>query len=128
MHFSRHNGHNHTTRHRVGERSGISWNGGFISPKKDPSMSIHPDALAAKVSRNIDLSNDRLHTLAVLIQGLINARTVNLSHLAGTFCGTAKLSSNYRRLQRFFQYVRLDADWLAKALVALLGLAPPYRL
>jgi DDE family transposase len=91
-------------------------------------MSIHPDALAAKVSRNIDLSNDRVHTLVVLIQGVINARTVNLSHLAGTFCGAAKLSSNYRRLQRFFQYVRLDADWLAKALVALLGLAPPYRL
>lgn len=91
-------------------------------------MSIHPDALAAKVSRNIGLSNDRRHTLVVLIQGLINARTVNLTHLAGTFHGQAKLSSNYRRLQRFFQYVRLDGDWLAKALMALLGLAPPYRL
>jgi DDE family transposase len=91
-------------------------------------MSIHPSALAAKVSRAIDLSNDRLCTLVVLIQGLINARTVNLTHLAGTFPGAAKLSSNYRRLQRFFQYVRLDGDWLATTLVALLRLAPPYRL
>ncbi|ESZ55376.1 hypothetical protein X727_33150 [Mesorhizobium sp. L103C119B0] len=59
---------------------------------------------------------------------MISARTVNLSHLAAAFCGPAKLTSNYRRLQRFFQHVQLDGDWLAKALVALLGLAPPYRL
>jgi Transposase DDE domain len=91
-------------------------------------MTIHPDALAAKVSRAIGLSNDRRQTLVVLIQGMINARTVNLTHLAGSFHGEAKLSSNYRRLQRFFQYVRLDGDWLAKALVTLLGLKPPYRL
>jgi Transposase DDE domain len=91
-------------------------------------MSIHPDALTSTLSRAIGLSNDRRQTLVVLIQGLINARTVNLSHLAGTFCGSAKLASNYRRLQRFFQHVRLDGDWLARTLVALLGLAPPYRL
>ena len=91
-------------------------------------MSLHPDTLAATLSRHVDLSNDRRQTLAVLVLGLINARTVNLTHLAGAFCGPAKLSSNYRRLQRFFQYVRLDADWLARTLVALLRLAPPYRL
>jgi hypothetical protein len=91
-------------------------------------MPIAPDSLATTLSRSIGLSNDRRQTLAVLIQGLISARTVNLSHLAGTFCGSAKLASNYRRLQRFFQYVQLDGDWLAKTLMALLGLAPPYRL
>ena len=91
-------------------------------------MSIVPDALAATLSRHVDLSNDRRQTLVVLILGLLSARTVNLTHLAGAFCGPAKLSSNYRRLQRFFQYVRLDADWLARTLVALLRLAPPYRL
>jgi len=91
-------------------------------------MSIRPDALVATLSRDGELSNDRLHTLVVLIQGLISARTVNLSHIAGAFCGPAKLASNYRRLQRFFQYVELEADWLAKALVALLRLAPPYQL
>ena len=48
-------------------------------------MSISPDALAATLSRTIGLSNDRRQTLVVLIQGLINARTVNLSHLAAHF-------------------------------------------
>jgi hypothetical protein len=91
-------------------------------------MSLHPDTLASTLARHIELSNDRRQTLSVLILGLINARTVNLTHLAGAFVGPAKLASNYRRLQRFFQYVRLDADWLARTLVALLRLAPPYRL
>jgi len=91
-------------------------------------MSMFPDALAATLSRHIGLSNDRRLTLVTLIVGLLSARTVNLSHLAGAFCGPAKLTSNYRRLQRFFQYVQLDGDWLAKAVVALLRLAPPYQL
>jgi len=91
-------------------------------------MSLSPDALAASLSRCGDLSQDRRHTLVVLILGIVSARTVNLSHLAGAFHGPAKLASNYRRLQRFFQYVRLDGDWLAKTLVKLLDLAPPYRL
>lgn len=87
-----------------------------------------PDALAATLACHFRLSNDRLDTLMALIIGLVSARTVNLSHLAGTFRGPAKLASNYRRLQRFFQYVRLDEDWLAKALVVMLRLAPPFRL
>lgn len=87
-----------------------------------------PDALAATLTQHFRLSNDRRHTLMVLIVGLVSARTVNLSHIAGAFRGPAKLASNYRRLQRFFQYVRLDEDWLAKALVAMLRLTPPFRL
>lgn len=54
------------------------------------------------------LSKSRLETLAVLLVGLANGRTVNLSHLASQFPGDAQHGSNYRRLQRFFQFVRLD--------------------
>lgn len=60
------------------------------------------------------LSKTRLETLAVLLVGLANCRTVNLSHLASQFPSDAKHGSNYRRLQRFFQFVHLpyllDAD------------------
>lgn len=87
-----------------------------------------PDALMATLARHFRLSNDRLQTLMVLIVGLVNARTVNLSHITGAFPGPAKLESNYRRLQRFFQHVRLDEDRLAKTLVVMLRLIPPYRL
>lgn len=91
-------------------------------------MSLSPDTLASTLSRHVDLSNDRCQTLAMLITGVLNARTVNLSHIASQVGGTALVASSYRRLQRFFQYVRLDEDWLARALVAMLGLAPPWRL
>jgi Transposase DDE domain len=91
-------------------------------------MAVSPGALASRLSREIGLSNDRRLTFCALLVGLISARTVNLTHLAAAFCGPAKLSSNYRRLQRFFQYVRLDSDWLARTLVGLLCLAPPYQL
>jgi hypothetical protein len=89
-------------------------------------MSVSPGALASRLSLEIGLGNDRRLTFCALLVGLVSARTVNLTHLATAFCGPAKLASNYRRLQRFFQYVRLDCDWLAGTLVRLLCLAPPY--
>ena len=71
------------------------------------------------------LSKSRLATLAVLLIGLANCRTVNLSHLASQFPGAALHASNYRRLQRFFQFVRLDEDVVAVLVVRILGLAGP---
>ena len=91
-------------------------------------MPCCPDTLASTLSRQVPLSNSRRQTLAVLILGLVCGRTVNLSHIAGQFSGRARLASNYRRLQRFFQFVRLDEVWLARTLVAMLRLEPPYRL
>ena len=46
-----------------------------------------------------------------------------------TFPGRARSSSNYRRLQRFFEQVDFDYDRLAEFLVAMMGLqAGPWRL
>lgn len=91
-------------------------------------MPCRPDTLASTLSRHVPLSNRWLETLVVLVLGLVCGRTVNLSHIAGHFRGPAQLTSNYRRLQRFFQFVRLDEDWLARTLVALLNLRPPFQL
>ena len=49
---------------------------------------------------HFDLGKTRLETLAVLLVGLANGRTVNLSHLASLFPGAALHASKYRRLQR----------------------------
>lgn len=53
--------------------------------------------------------------------GMVNARTVNLSHLACEFPTDAKVESTYRRLQRFFQYVGLGPDWAAPLIVRMIG-------
>ena len=74
---------------------------------------------------HFELSKTRLETLAVLLVGLANGRTVNLSHLAGQFPGGAQHGSSYRRLQRFFQFVRLDGDIAAQLVVRMLNLERP---
>ena len=71
---------------------------------------------------HFDLSKTRLETLAVLLFGLANCRTVNLSHLASQFPCDARHASNYRRLQRFFQHIRLDGEIGAQLIVGMLKL------
>ena len=70
-------------------------------------MSDHlPATLAQTLSPHLDLGKSRLETLSWLIIGMVTGRTVNLSHPASQCYGEAQVSSHYRRLQRFFQYVR----------------------
>ena len=61
-----------------------------------------PSVLIERLSSYIALGESRLETLALLITGMIGARTVNLSHIASERGSTAKHASTYRRLQRFF--------------------------
>jgi hypothetical protein len=82
-------------------------------------------ALAITLSPHFRLSKSRLLTLAVLIAGLAQSRTVNLSHLASHCPGHASHASRYRRLQRFFQFVRLDMDSMALLVVHMLNLDRP---
>ena len=61
-------------------------------------MSHHlPDTLAHTLSPHLELGKSRLQTLSWLIIGLVNARTVNLSHLASQCSGSAQVASSYRR-------------------------------
>lgn len=87
-----------------------------------------PGALIETLSVHLTLSKSRLETLAGLIVLLVNVRTVNLTHIAAQFSSTAKAASSYRRLQRFFQFVRLDEDWLARAIIKLSKVNPPWIL
>ncbi len=84
--------------------------------------------LISTLSAHLDLSKSRLETLAGLIICLVNARTVNLSHIASQFSSSAQTSSSYRRLQRFFQYVCLDEDWLARTVIKRLNMQSPWIL
>jgi hypothetical protein len=80
------------------------------------------DALGETLRPHLGLSKDRIETLAMIVIAMVSARTVNLSHLASERPGTALVCSTYRRLQRFFQYVRLGRDWAAPLVAELAGL------
>ena len=84
--------------------------------------------LTALLSPYVELGNHRLRTLCLLITALVSARTVNLSHLAAERASEVLVASTYRRLQRFFQYVRPPEDWAAKVIVALSGAKLPWLL
>ena len=81
--------------------------------------------LLATLRPHFNLSKTRLETLAVLVLGLANSRTVNLWHLASQFPGPALHALNYRRLQRFFQPVRFNGDSAAWLIIRLLRLNRP---
>lgn len=66
--------------------------------------------------------------MALIVVGLIGARTVNLSHIASERPGAAQVASTYRRLQRFFQHVALGPDWAAPLVARLVGLAGSWHL
>lgn len=79
-------------------------------------------ALAEHLCRHVDLSKSRRETLGMLTVGIISSRTVNLSNVACErgAAGVA-IASTYRRFQRFFQHVRLAADWAAPLIAGFAG-------
>jgi hypothetical protein len=76
---------------------------------------------------HLGLSKDRVTTLALIVVAMVSARTVNLSHLAAERPGRTQVASTYRRLQRFFQHVRLGPDWAAPIAAELAGLSGSKR-
>lgn len=80
------------------------------------------NALRVSLASQMVLRKSRLESLCVLVVGVLVSRTVNLSHLAGSFPSTAEIASNYRRLQRFFEQVCLDYEVLARVIIRLAGL------
>lgn len=80
-------------------------------------------ALEKILRPHVALSKSRLETLCLLVVGMVSARTVNLGHIACERPGSVLIASTYRRLQRFFQHVRLGEDWALALVVELLGLS-----
>lgn len=78
-------------------------------------------ALEGFLRPHVDLGKSRLETLCLLLVGMVSARTVNLGHIACERPGSALTASTYRRLQRFFQHVRLGPDWTLPLVAGLLG-------
>ena len=56
----------------------------------------------------------RLDSFARILLALVTVRTVNLQRLATGFGTNAKISSRYRRLQRFFAHFNLDYTLFAR--------------
>ena len=70
----------------------------------------------------------RLSFLALFLIALLRVKTINLAELATGFRHDAKISSNYKRLQRFFREFKLDYAQIARVIVTLREIPQPWVL
>ena len=70
---------------------------------------------------HFNLRKTRLEAMAAIMLGLVNCRTVNLTHLAAHLPGKALYKSKYRRLQHFFKKVHFDQPAVAGFIMRLLN-------
>ena len=73
------------------------------------------------LSPHFNLRKTRLEAMAAIMFGLVNCRTVNLTHLAAHLPGKALYKSKYRRLQHFFKKVHFDQPTVAGFIMRLLN-------
>lgn len=66
------------------------------------------------LSENLSWNRARIKFLSRFLIALFQVQTVNLAKIASVFAGDAKVSSNYKRLQRFLRFFRfLRRRWRA---------------
>ncbi len=81
------------------------------------------NALSCEVIKHIGLTGTRQQTLVWLVGLIMRYGTVCLWRLAAQVGTAAQTDSVRRRFYRFFQFVRLDDEIVARMVVGLLGLA-----
>jgi hypothetical protein len=70
----------------------------------------------------------RVGFLALFLVALFRVKTVNFSELAVGFLGKAQTESHYKRLQRFFRGFELDYYEVARLVVGMMQIPPPWVL
>jgi hypothetical protein len=84
--------------------------------------------LERTLSANLTWNRARIKFLSRFLIALIKVRTVNLVEIAVCFEAGAKVSSNYKRIQRFFRFFDFELPELARLILALMNLKPPFVL
>ena len=85
-------------------------------------------ALTEILRPEIDPGKSRVEILCLIVIGMVSARSVTLSHIACARPGAVQTASTCRRLQRFFQHVRLGEDWALPLMIGVLGQHGPWLL
>lgn len=84
--------------------------------------------LERTLAENLSWNRARIKFLSRFLLALFAARTVNLTHVAVFFGGTAKVDSNYKRIKRFLKAFKIDEAEVARLIVGWLKLEPPFVL
>lgn len=84
--------------------------------------------LERTLAENVGWNKARINFLAKFLVALIQVRTVNLVEIASVFGGSAKESSHYKRIQRFFRFFEIAYAVIALLVVSLVGVPAPWVL
>jgi hypothetical protein len=90
-------------------------------------MATQYEGLSAVLQLHLRWHKARLKFIDLLIVTLIRERHVSFSRAASVLTNRSSLS-NLRRIQRFFAHYTINFDAIARLLVALSPVKPPYRL
>ena len=80
------------------------------------------------LSKELPVNAARIKFIVLLVTALLKVQDVNFERLAQGFDNPIQLSSNLRRIQRFFASFNLSSDLVARLLFKLLPFSGPYRL
>ena len=84
--------------------------------------------LSKKLQPHLEWHGARLAFVSLFLIALMRVKTVNLSEIAVGFMGKAEVSSNYKRLQRFFRDFEIDYSSIAKLVVKVMNIPEPWVL
>jgi hypothetical protein len=90
--------------------------------------SIKSNELVDIFQSRLGWNKARVKFFVSFIIALCKVQTVCFNMLAQGFEGKAKVESNMRRIQRFFENFVVDTNMIAKLIFTLLPEKPPYRL
>jgi hypothetical protein len=83
---------------------------------------MHINELSKILNQYFNFHKARSDCLAQLIRAMITVKTVNFSHLATSFTTQALPESCYKRIQRFFRFLKFDPFAVASMVIMLFGL------
>lgn len=87
---------------------------------KGARLRHHVTKVERTMQSQLSWNKCRIEFISLFMLALIKVKTVNLTQIALGFNPHVKITSNYRRLQRFFANFEFDLDLWAKLLLSLL--------
>lgn len=72
------------------------------------------------LQQNFQWHKSRIKFLSLIILAILKSSTVNLTRVAVLFPTEKKVSSNYKRIQRFFRYYKFSYTLIARFIISLL--------
>lgn len=84
--------------------------------------------LERTLAENVTWNKARINFLAKFLVALVQVKTINLAQVSSVMSGRAKPDSHYKRIQRFLRFFQLPFAELARFVIALIGLKPPFTI